>query len=113
MEASLEFPIHFLKIYSKAKAAAKKRKVRGAQRRPGRPKGSKNTPKADGTFTPELVRITGWLDALLHLIAGVISLTSLVLDGHFGNPNALPMTRQCGMHLIAKLRCDAALYFPS
>jgi len=26
---------------------------------------------------------------LLHLIAGVIPLTSLVLDGHFGNHNAL------------------------
>src|SRR5262250_336323 len=32
------------KAASKAKAAAKKRKARGAQRRPGRPKGSKNTP---------------------------------------------------------------------
>ena len=100
------------KAASKAKAAAKKRKVQGAQRRPGRPKGSKNTPKADGTFTPELVRITGWLNALLHLIAGVISLTYLVLDGHFGNHNALQMARQCGMHLISKLRCYAALYFP-
>ena len=100
------------KAVSKAKTAAKKRKVRGAQRRPGRPKGSKNTPKADGTFTPELVRITGWLDALLHLIAGVISLTYLVLDGHFGNHNALQMARQCGLHLISKLRCDAALYLP-
>src|SRR5215471_14389303 len=101
------------KAASKAKAASKKAKAPCAQRRLGRPKGSKNTAKADGTFTPELVRITGWLDALLHLIAGVVSLTYLVLDGHFGNHNALQMTRQCGMHLIAKLRCDAALYFPS
>jgi putative transposase len=100
------------KAASKAKAAAKKPKARGAQRRLGRPKGSQNKPKADGTFTPELVRITGWLDALVHLIAGVISLTYLVLDGHFGNHNALQMARQCGMHLISKLRCDAALYFP-
>src|SRR5215471_128780 len=100
------------KAASKAKAASKKAKAPCAQRRLGRPKGSKNTAKADGTFTPELVRITGWLDALLHLIAGVVSLTYLVLDGHFGNHNALQMTRQCGMHLIAKLRCDAALYFP-
>jgi len=35
-----------------------------------------------------------------------------VLDGHFGNHNALHMARQCGLHLISKLRCDAALYFP-
>jgi len=30
---------------------------------------------------------------LLHLIAGVIPLTYLVLDGHFGNHNALQMAR--------------------
>ncbi len=100
------------KAACKAKAAAKKPKAPRATRRLGRPKGSKNKPKADGTFTPELVRITGWLAALLHLIAGVVSLTSLVLDGHFGNHNALQMARQCGLHLISKLRCDAALYFP-
>jgi putative transposase len=100
------------KAASKAKAAAKKSKGPRAKRRLGRPKGSKNKAKADGTVTPELVRITGWLDALLHLVAGVISLTYLVLDGHFGHHNALQMARQCGLHLISKLRCDAALYLP-
>ena len=100
------------KAASKAKAAAKKPKSPYEKRRPGRPKGSKNTPKADVTFTPELVRITGWLEALLTLIAGVVSLTYLVLDGHFGNHNALQMARQSNLHLISKLRCDAALYFP-
>jgi hypothetical protein len=100
------------KATSKAKAASKKAQAPCAQRRPGRPKGSKNTSKADGTFTPELLRITGWLEALLHLIAGVVSLTYLVLDGHFGNHNALQMARQHNLHLISKLRCDAALYFP-
>src|SRR4029450_301356 len=29
-----------------------------------------------------------------------------------GNPPALQMARQCNLHLISKLRCDAALYFP-
>jgi IS4 transposase len=100
------------KAASKAKAAAKKRKAPCAKRRPGRPKGSKNKPKADGTCTPELRRIAGWLDALLHLIAGVIPLTYLVLDGHFGNHNALQMARQSHLHLMSKLRYDAALYFP-
>src|ERR1043166_3776536 len=100
------------KAVSKAKAAAKKSKRAQTTHRPGRPKGSKNTPKADATLTPELVRITGMLSALLHLIATVLSVTYLVLDGHFGNHNALQMARQCGLHLISKLRCDAALYFP-
>ena len=100
------------KAASKAKAAAKQVKAPSAQRRPGRPKGSKTKPQAAATFTPELGRIAGWLDALLHLIAGVISLTYLVLDGHFGNHNALQMARQSHLHLISKLRYDAALYFP-
>lgn len=100
------------KAASKAKAAAKKPKPAAAKRRPGRPKGSKNTPKADATLTPELVRITAMLTALLQLIATVLSVTYLVLDGHFGNHNALQMARQCGLHLISKLRYDAALYFP-
>ena len=100
------------KAASKAKAAAKKVKAPSAKRRPGRPKGSKNKPKADGTLTPELGRIAGWLDALLHLIAGLIPLTYLVLDGHLGNSNALQMARQSHLHPISKLRYDAALYFP-
>lgn len=100
------------KAASKANVAAKKPQSPCTKRRLGRPKGSKNKPKADVTFTPELLRITGWLDALLHLIAGVVSLTYVVLDGHFGNHNALQMARQSNLHLISKLRCDAALYFP-
>jgi len=100
------------KAASKAKAAAKKPKAPGDKRRPGRPKGSKNKPKADGTFTPELGRIAGWLGALRQLIAGVIPLTYLVLDGHFGNHHALQMARQHHLHLISKLRYDAALYCP-
>lgn len=100
------------KAASKAKAAAKQAKAPCATRRPGRPKGSKNTPKADGPFTPELERITRWLNALLQLIVGVVAVTYLVLDGHFGNHHALRMARQCGLQLISKLRCDAALYLP-
>src|SRR2546426_1635177 len=75
------------KAASKAKAEAKKQPPSTAKRRPGRPKGSKNKPQADVPLTPELGRITGMLGALLHVIAGVVSLTYLVLDGHFGNHN--------------------------
>src|SRR5712691_9929796 len=100
------------KSASKAKAAAKQQKPSTPPRRPGRPKGSRNKPKADVTRTPELSRLTAMLDALLHLIAGLIPLTYLVLDGHFGNHNALQMARQSHLHLISKLRYDAALYLP-
>jgi len=100
------------KAASKAKTALKLPKAPRAMRRPGRPKGSKNSPKATASLTPELVRITAMLTALLQLLATVLSVTYLVLDGHFGNHHALYMARQCGLHLISKLRCDAALYFP-
>jgi putative transposase len=100
------------KAASKAKADAKKHKPSTAKRRPGRPKGSKNTPKAGVTLTPELQRLTGMLDALLQLIAGFLPLTYLLLDGHFGNHNALHMARQSHRQLMSKRRCDAALYLP-
>jgi putative transposase len=100
------------KAASKARADAKQQTPATAKRRPGRPKGRKNTPKADVPRTPELMRITGMLDALLKLIAGFLPLTYLLLDGHFGHHNALQMARQSHLHLISTLRCDAALYLP-
>ena len=90
----------------KAKAAAKKQKLSAAKRRPGRPKRSKNPHKAAATLTPELVRITAMLTALLQLIATVLSVTYLVLDGHFGNHNALQMAPgRLAPHCQAAVRC--------
>lgn len=100
------------KAASKAKAARKTASAAIIKRRPGRPKGSKNHHKAEGVLTPELVRIQGMIDALLQRIAGRLPLRSLVLDGPFGNHNAFQMTRQCHLHLISKLRHDAALSLP-
>jgi len=41
-----------------------------------------------------------------------ISVKYLLLDGAFGNNNALQMTSRCGLHLVSKLRADAALFLP-
>jgi putative transposase len=97
---------------STAKAKAQQQTPSRAKRRLGRPKGSKNNAKAAVTLTPELWRSKNMLDALLHLIAEGIPLTSLVLDGHFGHHNALHTAQQCHVHLISKLRSDSALYVP-
>ncbi len=80
--------------------------------KPGRPRGSKNKNKAAVILTPELQQIQAMLQALLLKLAGWLSVTYVTLDGHFGNNNALQMVRQCTLHLISKLRSDAALYFP-
>ena len=101
------------KAASKAKAAAKKPKAPPTKRRPGRPKGRPTPKQAPRTLPPALVRIKALVAALLRLSTTVLSVTSLVLAGHFGNHHALHRARQCGLPLIAKLRCEAALYFPS
>lgn len=96
------------------KTTPKPKKTRTAtvKRKPGRPKGSKNKDKTQVTLTAELELIKNMVLKLLLLINGHLPLTYLVLDGHFGNNNALQMTRQCGLHLISKLRHDAALHIP-
>jgi putative transposase len=52
------------------------------------------------------------INQLFELIANFIPLTYLVLDGHFGNNNALQMANQVNLHIISKLRHDSALYIP-
>jgi putative transposase len=99
------------------KAAARKTKqpqkvVPPVKQSPGRPKGSQNKDKTQVELTPELTFIQSLIRAVLGRVKGVLPLTYLVLDGHFGNNAALQMTRQCGLHLISKLRHDAKLYFP-
>jgi putative transposase len=56
--------------------------------------------------------MSAMLDAFLKRIAGYLALTDLVLDGHLGHRHAWPVARQSNLHLIAKRRCAAALYFP-
>lgn len=97
-----------------AKAARRKKKAKTKSKKGGkrgRPKGSKNRDKTEVTLTPELTRIQKMVRQLLELIADRLQLRHVVLDGHFGHNNALQMTLQCGLHLISKLRRDAALYF--
>jgi hypothetical protein len=95
-----------------AKRKAQKTKSAKLKGKPGRPKGSKNRDKTQVELTAELLRIQKMVKEQLAITQGIIAVTHLVLDGHFSNNNALQMTLQCGLHLISKLRYDAALYFP-
>jgi len=80
------------------------------KKKPGRPKGSKNRDKTQVELTEELLRIQKMVKEQLEMLKNLVTIRHLVLDGHFGNNHALQMTRQCGLHLISKLRHDAALY---
>jgi putative transposase len=100
------------KAACKDKKATKKDKAAEPKRKPGRPKGSKNKDKAEIILNPELLRIQRMVKALLLQIGALFHLVYLAMDGHFGNYPAFQMVRQCGLHLISKLRWDAALCFP-
>ena len=52
------------------------------------------------------------VSALLQRMVGCLALNYLVMDGHFGNNNAVVMARSCGLHLVSKLRCDSVLFLP-
>jgi len=90
----------------KKKPAKKKRKKRG------RPKGSKNKNHREVALNPYLLHIQTMLKSLLLLLGIDLSPVYCVMDGAFGNNPAIQMVRQCSLHLISKLRYNAALYFP-
>jgi putative transposase len=52
------------------------------------------------------------LQAFLVVLRGVLSISYLVMDGHFGNYPSAWMVMQTGLHFVSKLRHDAALYEP-
>ena len=87
-----------------------KRKTRCAKKSPGRPAGSKNKNKTQKPLSPELQRILGWGQQVMALLQQKMAVRYLVLDGHFGNAGACQMARQLGLHLISKMRQDAAVF---
>ena len=79
---------------------------------PGRPKGSKNRNKTEVVLNDTLKQTQSMLKTVLATLDGFIPIQYFLLDGYFGNNNTLQMVRDCGLHLISKLRRDAALYLP-
>ena len=78
----------------------------------GRPPGSKNQHRREVTLSPYLRFVQETIKRLLQLIGAHFQVMYFVFDGAFGHNDALQMVRQLGLHLISKLRYDAALYFP-
>jgi putative transposase len=77
----------------------------------GRPKGSRNHVKPVPELTPDLILLQRMIRAITARIAP-LTINHIVLDGHFGNYPATYAVRECGLHIISKLRHDTALYLP-
>jgi hypothetical protein len=90
----------------------RKKPGKNGKRPRGRPKGSKNKKDETPTLSAELLRIQPVLQAFLAMVRGVLSISYLVMDGHFGNYPSAWMVVDSGLHFISKLRWDAALYEP-
>jgi hypothetical protein len=109
------YPIQVSQIVKPAGEKTKKdnkKPVKTAKRSRGRPKGSRNKKDEKPNLSPELLRIQSILQAFLAVLKGVLSISYLVMDGHFGNYPSAWMVRQTDLHLVSKLRWDAALYEP-
>lgn len=108
-------PIHIQQIVKepgKSQKRSRKTQEKSKKRRVGRPKGSQNKTRENPTLNPELLRIQPMLQAFLSVISSVLAVRYLALDGHFGNYPSTWMVLQTGLHLISKLRSNAALYEP-
>jgi hypothetical protein len=82
-----------------------------AKRGTGRPKGSKS-------YAPKILVLTSVQSQLQKLLQDLIRRLStltvryVVMDGYFGNYPTAYLVETCGLALIAKIRQNAALYFP-
>jgi len=81
------------------------------KRQRGRPKGSKNHQKPAPKLTPDLTLLQGIIRGIVARMAPM-TVNHIVLDGHFGNYPATYAVRETGLHIISKMRHDAALYLP-
>jgi len=109
------YPIQVVQMVKQAgeKKRKGKEKPENAAKRPvGRPKGSQNKKVEKPSLSPELLRIQPVLQAFLAVVRGVLSISYLVMDGHFGNYPSAWMVVQTGLQFVSKLRHDAALYEP-
>jgi putative transposase len=113
VEERQSYPIQVVQMVKPEGEKAKQEKTKPAKHRAvGRPKGSKNKKAEKPTLSAELLRIQLVLQAFLVILKGVLSISYLVMDGHFGNYPSAWMVVQTGLHFVSKLRWDAALHEP-
>ncbi|MGB1101963.1 MAG: transposase, partial [Pontimonas sp.] len=77
----------------------------------GRPKGSRN--KNQNKQLSESTRwIQGHLKALLERVKGTLKPVYFLYDNALGNLDGIVLCESLGLHLISKLKCNSALWFP-
>lgn len=105
------FPM-LMRQLTKADQAKSEEKETKPKRGRGRPKGSKNKNRRDIDLSPMNKKLQSYLKEVLETIGDQAKIRFCLLDGAFGNNGAIQMVRQCGLHIVSKLNCRAALFLP-
>lgn len=103
------YPLHIQQLLSAP--SQDKTSIPPCKRSRGRPKGSKNYVKSEPILSP-LLRLLQGLMTVVQAQMAHLQVKHIVLDGKFGNYPATWTVQQSGLHIISKMRHDAALYLP-
>src|SRR6266478_2667289 len=106
------YPVMLEQLEKQHTATAPEVSKKTASGKRGRPKGRKNQQRRDVALSPYLRFVQETIRRVLQMIGTSFTLVYFVFDGACGHNDALQMVRHLGLHLISKLRYDAALYFP-
>ena len=113
MDAGMKKETQVKKQQGKKKKKTKgKGKQKASTGKKGRPSGSKNKNRAKPELTPYLKWMQEQIKQTLSVIGNQIMIAYFVYDGAYGNNPCLQMVRSCGLSLISKLQCNAALWYP-
>nr|MDU9044082.1 hypothetical protein [Candidatus Electrothrix aestuarii] len=86
-----------------------KSKSKRKTKKGGRPKGSRNKNRRNVELTETQKILQENIKKALALVGNTLKLDYFVYDGALGHNNGVRLVRQCDLHLISKLRYDAAL----
>lgn len=81
------------------------------KRKRGRPKGSKSYAKPEPILSP-LLQLLGQMITAIQVQIAYLQVKHIVLDGNFGNYPSTWLVQKTGLHIISKMKHNAALYLP-
>ena len=108
----MSYPVVTEQVEKTCEAAAQAQSTAKARGQRGRPPGSKNRHRREVELSPSLRFLQEHIKSLLQQIGDACKVVYFIFDGELGHNDALQMVRQVGLHLVSKLRYNAALYFP-
>ncbi|MCI5159264.1 MAG: transposase, partial [Candidatus Electrothrix sp. AUS1_2] len=116
VEEEKSYPLTTRQIQQNKKAKPSRKKPSESKserkKKSGRPKGSRNQNRRDVELTETQGILQSNIRQALALIDNRLTLRFFVYDGALGHNNGVRLVRQCGLHLISKLRYNSALYLP-